>query len=79
MTHPDCFLYIYIQVYIDHRPLAYVLMCENVCQCPQSALVCLLFSLHATLELTPGWGRHLLLATLNYIPNVYFVVIAAPR
>jgi len=50
------FLYSYIQVYIGHRPLVYVLVCENVCQCSQISLVCLLFSLHATLELTPGWA-----------------------
>ena len=54
---------------------------ENVCQCPQISLVCLfpLHSLHATVELTPGWGRPLLLTRLNYIPSVYFVVNAAPH
>ncbi len=59
-------------------PLVYVFVCENVCQCPQISLLSMSFSLHATVELTPGWGRHLLLTRSNCIPNVYFVVIVSP-
>jgi hypothetical protein len=35
--------------------------------------------IHVTLVLTPGWDRHLLLTTSNYIPDLYFVVIVDPQ